>query len=375
MSNVSKIPLFLFGNGLSMALSEEFSLKKITNKFVQGLDGDEKKFLEELCGGVDNLNFDDFEVNFSLIDEAYSSLVKYQRFIESNAGKILLEKFRLPNPNLNQHEAIIKSIYDKYIFEILNLIQGNVTLYGIEACLKEFSTFLANQLSNSPRGYVFTLNFDLLAETILLQNIGTNQITDFCASAYKLKGSSISKFDFDPAMNDDRHGDAKIELHHLHGSLSLFYDYTRNKAIKIKSEDIFQNGLYQKIQEDEFPLHPAIITGGGKSSKITEYPFEFYHRSLKDYCTYVKFGKLFIVGYSFRDEHINELIKRWIKNSEDYTKGLLIVDYKTEINEQEAFKDFVSKALKNRKIPDNCFEFNGANSIRDVEGTILKRKK
>ena len=375
MDDVRKIPLFLFGNGLSMALSPEFSLKKITTKFLEGLEGDEKKFLVELSGGIDSLNFDDFEANFSLIDAAYSSLIKYQRFIESNAGKILLEKFNLPNPNLNQHESIIKSLYEKYIFEILNLIQGNVTLPGINTYLNEFSIFLASQLSKSPRGYVFTLNFDLLAETILLQNIGTNKITDFCASANNLKGTSINKFDFDPAMNDDRHGESDIELHHLHGSLSLFYDHSRNKAIKFKSEDIFQNDLHRKILEDSLPLHPAIITGGGKSTKITEYPFEFYHRCLKDYCTYVKFGKLFIVGYSFRDEHINELIKRWIDHSEDFTKGLLIIDYKKEKSEQEAFKYFVKKALKKqKKIPDECFEFNGANSIRDVEGTIIKSK-
>lgn len=374
MSDVSKVPLFLFGNGLSMALSPEFSLKKITNKFLEGLEGDEKIFLIELCGGIDNLNFDDFEYNFSLIDDAYSSLKKYQRFIESNAGQVLLEKFNLSNPNLKQHEEIIKSLYDKYIFQILNLIQGNVTLTGIDEHLKEFSIFLSKQLSASPRGYVFTLNFDLLAETILLQNIGSNKITDFCASANKLKGTSINKFDFDPAMNDDRYGEAEIELHHLHGSLSLFYDYTRNKTIKFKSEDIFQNELYNKIFEDSLPLHPAIITGGGKSSKITEYPFEFYHRCFKDYCTYVKFGKLFIVGYSFRDEHINELIKRWIDHTVDYAKGLLIIDYKKDKAEQDLFVKFVTKALKKRSIPESCFEFNGANSIRDVEGTIVKSK-
>ena len=374
MSDVSKVPLFLFGNGLSMALSSEFSLKKITNKFIDGLEGDEKSFLVELCGGEENLNFDDFESNFSIIDDAYSNLKKYQRFIESSAGQVLLEKFHLINPNLKQHEEIIKSIYDKYIFQILNLIQGNVTLKGIEDNLKDFSKFLSNQLVNSPKGYVFTLNFDLLAETILLQNIGSNKITDFCASANKLKGTSINKFDFDPAMNDDRYGDADIELHHLHGSLSLFYDHTRNKAIKFKSEDVFQNDLYLKILNDSLPLHPAIITGGGKSTKITEYPFEFYHRSFKDYCTYVKFGKLFIVGYSFRDEHINELIKRWIDHTEDYTKGLLIIDFKNDKTEQDIFIKFVTKALKKRIIPESCFEFRGANSIRDIEGTSVKNK-
>jgi hypothetical protein len=372
-------PLFLFGNGLSIALSPEFALRNITKKFIEGLQGEERKFFYELCG-AEKLNFEDFEFNFALLESAYSSLRKYKQFMDSETGKTFLDKFKLEDPHLEKHEVVIKSLYDKYIFQILNLIQGNVTKVGIEEKLKGFTTFLQSQFSSCEKGFVFTLNYDLLAEAILLEDIGSAKITDFCSAAGKFKGSEIIKYDFDPAMNEEKFGDdytsAKVELHHLHGSLSLFYDHLRNKTIKFKNEDILTNGIYQKIHDENWPLYPAIITGGGKSLKVTEYPFEFYYRNLKDNSTYAKYTKLFIVGYSFRDEHINELIKRWINSVEDYTKGLLIVDFKSDENAQNAFKQFVKKELHlSKKLPDTCFEFGGVNSIHDIQGTFKKTKK
>jgi len=367
-------PLFLFGNGLSIALSQEFSLKNITSKFIEKLEGVEKEFLVEICGGVEQINFDNFESNFSLIEAAYNSLKRYNKFIESGTGKMLLDKFNLPDPALAKHELIIKSIYDKYIFQILSIIHGNVTQVEIDNKLAGFTKFLKNQLQICKKGYVFTLNYDLLAETILLKELGSDKITDFCSATYKFKDTDIDKFDFDPALNGSKYGedctDVNVELHHLHGSLSLFYDSFRNKAIKFKSEDIFDYDVYKRITKENWTLTPAIITGGGKSLKMNDYPFEFYFRNFKDLSTYGKYNKLFIVGYSFRDEHVNEIIKRWMKSVENYIDRLLIVDYKSTENEKEKFKEFVRKQINKRpKIPDSCFEFGGVNSIKDIKGT------
>lgn len=374
--STTNIPLFLFGNGLSIALSPDFSLKTITHKFIKGLQGDEKEFLCELCGGEENLSFDDFEANFSLLEDAYGSVKKYNRFLQSQAGLKLIAKFQLINPHLQRHEEIIKSIYDKYILQILELIHGNVTKRAIEEKLKPFTQFLKSQLENSSKSYVFTLNYDLLAETILLEEVGSGRFTDFCTPTGHFTGTNISKYDFDPALSNERYGsNFAFELHHLHGSLSMFYDYKRNKAVKFKSDEIFTNQVYRTISEKGWTLYPAIITGGGKSLKVTEYPFEFYYRNFKDLSTYGRYNKLYIVGYSFRDEHINELIKRWMSSVEDYTKGLLIVDYQTTEEDKKTFKAIVRKQINKRPaIPDECFEFGGANSIRNVVGTKKKEK-
>jgi hypothetical protein len=82
------------------------------------------------------------------------------------------------------------------------------------------------------------------------------------------------------------------------------------------------------------------------------------------------------VGYSFRDEHINELIKRWISNVENYDNGLLIVDYKDTDEGKTEFKKYVKKQLHLKSaIPDECFVFDGVNSIKDICGTNRDRTK
>jgi len=374
---MANVPLFLFGNGLSIALSPVFSLKSITQNFLHNLEGEERAFLIEICGGENEISFDDFEANFSKIEDAYNSVVKYNQFIKSEVGEVFIKRFNLTDPCLESHQKIIKSIYNKYIFQILGLIIGNVKKSAIQEKLGDFTAFIRKELLDADKGFVFTLNYDLLAETIMLDEIGTDNFTDFCSSTSVFKGTEIPKFDFDPALNNHKYGDdytdKTIELHHLHGSLSLFYDFDRNKAIKFRCDDIFRYDVYNTIEKEDWTLYPAIITGGGKSLKMNEYPFEYYFRVLKDLSTYGRYTKLYIVGYSFRDDHINELIKRWITSVQDYSLGMLIVDYKPDKGSQEEFKKDVRKALKLQKvIPDACFAFDGVNSIFQKSGTEPK---
>jgi len=370
-------PLFLFGNGLSISLSQDFALRNITTKFISELDELERDFLTQLCGET-GLSFDDFEANFTYLESAYESLVKYHAFIESEVGGKFLSTFGLSNPLLNEHKLIIEKIYRQYISKILNIIHGNIHLDAINSKLSGFTKFFTDTLVKSQKSFVFTLNYDLLVETILLEKIGTLYFTDFCFPSGHLKGTDISKFDFNPRRSEEHYSETqrKIELHHLHGSLSLFNDLSRNRITKLKSEDIGYEGIYRKIYNDKLPLIPAIITGGGKSDKIVQHPFDFYYRAMKDICDFGEASKFFIVGYSFRDDHINDLIIRWTKKVKDYSKGLLIVDFKRTEEEQEEFKAFVRKVIKKRTlIPDHCFVFGGANSIHDVEGTESKEFK
>ena len=370
--------MFLFGNGLSIALSSDFSLKNITTKFINELEGDEKEFLLGICGGQENISFDDFEKNFTSIEAAYSSLKRYREFIESKVGQKMIQKFNLTNPNLGAHEAIIESIYRKYIARILELVHGKVRLHKIEERLNGFREFFINHLKECQKGYVFTLNYDLLAETMLLEWLGRGCFTDFCFPSGISKKDPIPRYYFNPARNEDYYDEdqRKIELHHLHGSLSLFYDFSQNRAFKYKSEDIGIEAVYKKIYKENLPLVPAIITGGGKSEKIVEYPFDYYYRAIKDLCDLGQASKFFIIGYSFRDEHINDLISRWMNSVEEYSKGLLIIDYKVDDVDKEEFKKFVRRAIRKRPpIPDECFEFGGANAIHDITGTKPKVKE
>lgn len=369
--------VFIFGNGLSMALSKEFSLKKITSDFIKSLQESDKEFLETLCTNEEGLSFDDFEENFTYIESSFESLKKYRLFIDSSIGVEFLENYNLKDPNLSEHEEIISRIYIKYISMILEIIHGNVRLETIERKLSNFVKFLIERIEQDTKSYLFTLNYDLLVETILLQYLGEEHFKDFCYPSGKLSGTTIPKYDFNPKRCHEFFSGSheKVELHHLHGSLSLFVDQVRNRVIKLRSQDISLENIYKKIHEESLPLVPAIITGGGKSDKILQYPFEHYYRNLKDICDFGEATRLFVVGYSFRDEHINDLIKRWISNVDSFEDGLVIVDYKSSEAEKTEFMKMVKSALKLRSyINESCFIFDGVESIEDSNGTQKKNR-
>lgn len=367
---------FLIGNGLSIALSKSFSLKVITKEFIDSLSGQDKEFLSVLAKyNGSEMNFDDFESNFSDLEASLSSLKRYHSFIRSEVGKSLLERFVLPDPQLDAHERVIEHLYKGYVSKILSLIHGNVKIPKVRRMLMPFINFFINKIRESKKTFILTLNYDLLVEMILLEYLGTEKFTDFCFPSGKLSGTNIDKFDFNPQTNISIFGseEMKAELYHLHGSLSLFYDYKRNRALKLRSADIGIQNIYEKIAEEGIPLIPAIITGGGKSEKIVEYPFDYYYRSAKDICDAGKINEFYVIGYSFRDEHINDLIKRWMKNVNDYKCGLRIIDYKADIEGEECYKKHVrSKIIKKPQIPDECFVFGGVNSIEPCVGAKVK---
>ena len=87
-------PVFIIGNGLSIALSPDFSIKSITEKFIDTMKDEDKEFLEQISQSAGReINFDDFEENFAALEMALESLTRYCCFIESNAGKEFLKKY------------------------------------------------------------------------------------------------------------------------------------------------------------------------------------------------------------------------------------------------------------------------------------------
>lgn len=371
-------PVFIIGNGLSIALSPDFSIKSITEKFIDTMEDEDKKFLERISHSAGReINFDDFEENFAALDIALESLTRYCGFIDSNAGKEFLVRYSLKDPELHKHLDIMKRIYDSYIIYILKLIHGKVHLKGIEENIFPFVNFIKDTIKSVEKAYIFTLNYDLLIETILLERTNGINFTDFCFPCGKFKKTEIDKFDFNPARNKLLFEESqRIELHHLHGSLSLFYDYYRNKVFKLRSNDISLEEIYNKIRNEDYNVMPAIITGGGKSHKIIQYPFEYYYTQLKNICDSGSATALYVVGYSFRDKHINDLINRWTKKVVSYKDGLRIIDFQTEGSKITEYMENVRSIIKRKnKVPDECFEFRGVNHISSCPGTSPKIKK
>jgi len=370
----------LTGNGLSVALNSDFSLKSITERFFERLDETHRDFIKRhMKGGYSQL---DFEEAIASIEQVYDSLQDYNNFLEEDNGQKFLTAYGLNNKEFESHINAIQNVIHQYTSSILDLIINNVRKKDIERKLQPFVDWLVESINTSNEIDLFTLNFDLLLETILLTYYNKEQFADF---HYKGKKWGAIEGDFqyyfDPIRSKVIHPinyKNNVRLHHLHGSLSSFKDLQTGRLFKITTESLRDNNVYDKIFE--YGIIPSIVTGGGKSLKVQQNPFQFYYNEFKkkmmlegELCE-----ELYIIGYSFRDDHINKAIKERLELSRS-TKNpkplnLFIVDYADNDVAKQAFLDRINTELKIPKkhhfsLNSGNVLFGGANSIKNIQVT------
>lgn len=367
----------LTGNGLSVGLNDVFSLQNITKSFYNRLSGTQKEFIKHHIDRIEDGEYYqlDFEESIASIEQTYDSLLGYYIFLTENTeGKRFAELEGLNLEALEKHLHSIKQIIHEYSATIIDLIDGHVKKKEIDKNLNNFVSSLEQLLSDGNVD-LFTLNYDLLLETILLDILDENQFMDFFApgSNWELIDKN-RRFHFNPTRSAIIGKYPTIRLHHLHGSLSSYKEIETGRIFKITTEHLREYEVNDKILEEN--IIPSIITGGGKSLKIQESPFDFHYREftrlLVDENNPV--DELYIIGYSFRDEHINNAINERLKierkGKNSKPLQFKIVDYKETQEEKDDFIKLLNEKLKlgvrtsNRfQINDARVSFDGANSL------------
>lgn len=368
--------VILTGNGLSVGLNNAFALQAITENFYNSLSAEHQKFVQHHMERIQKGEYIqvDFEEGIASIEQVHDSLNSYIDFlINEDEGKKFLELESLKVDDLEKHLKIIKEIILSYTASIAEIIDGNVNWEQIDKNLAGFINWLKVVLDDDVKVDLFTLNFDLLLETILLRIVGTNKFTDF--HVRRGRHEQYDKFNFGPQEAFSDFGERRIRLHHLHGSLSSFQRLSDGRLFKLRTEDIRLDDIYGNIIEKD--IFPSIITGGFKSQKVQRLPFSFYYSKFKEKMinTEKLCEELYIIGYSFRDEHINDAISERLKLGRGKNpielKKLVIVDYKTDEESQNQFIEEVNQALglgvRNKLTTDNTnFIFTGANDIEQL---------
>ncbi|NOU77449.1 hypothetical protein GC101_00995 [Paenibacillus sp. LMG 31459] len=372
---MSKIVL-LAGNGLSVALSSEFSMANITKKFFERLGVEHRRFIEYHM--MDKLNVVDFEECIAIIEKLYDELHFHQSFYTNGiTGEKLLSAFNLNIVELLKHENSIRASIHTYMALILDIVNWNVKKHLIDSRLKDFVKWLDSIIKDKNQVELFTLNYDLLLESILI-DLAPYKFLEYYhqAGQWFAVSKEVPRYYFNPdKVKKQRYKqECNTRLYHLHGSVSSFKDQKNKKIFKVKNEVIKKHDIYNRISE--LMIVPSIITGGRKTDKIQETPFDFYYDQFvrmmnerKELCE-----ELIIVGYSFRDEHINTAIanRMQLASSKDECSPLklLIVDYAMSEEGKEIFIDQVNLALglgedaADRFIKnDPRISFEGANSI------------
>ncbi|MGC3788724.1 SIR2 family protein [Priestia aryabhattai] len=367
----------LTGNGLSVALNSEFSLKTITERFFDRLDESHREFIKHHM--KDNYSQLDFEEAIASIEQVYDSLAHYNDFLIGEKGKNFLDAYILKNSEFKDHLNAIQTIIHQYTSSILDLIINNVKQKDITDKLQPFVDWLVDTIDTSEEIDLFTLNFDLLLETILLTYYEKDKFADFHFRGGRWQVIDNEwKYYFDPDRSRQIHPinyENNVRLHHLHGSLSSFKDIGSGRLFKITTESLRNSNLYESIFDHG--VIPQIVTGGGKSLKVQQNPFNFYYSSFKKAMVIedALCEELYIIGYSFRDDHINKAITERLqiarRKEEPRELKIVIVDYANDDSSKMEFITRVNKALKLPKahaftIDSENVLFGGANSINSL---------
>jgi uncharacterized protein (UPF0297 family) len=226
-----------------------------------------------------------------------------------------------------------KEYYKSYLFafdhkqfqkvnNILNYLIGDILteIPEDENRLKEIYKGFIDYISEFENVDIFTLNHDLLLERVLELN-GLKY-----SKGFNIQNSPISYNDssvpfFNNSFNE------KIKIHKLHGSLDFFqfrhyvnngdslmqptgeYDYYMTTNYLIKHNSIRINPKTKEILQDYNPdIVPKFITGTRKLDTIdNDFLFKQLFQNFQEVIN--KTENLFISGYSFSDEHLNEKLK------------------------------------------------------------------
>jgi SIR2-like domain len=164
---------------------------------------------------------------------------------------------------------------------------------------------------------VFSLNYDLCFE----KRVGKENIElGF--------DENTSEWSYNNFARDE---DKSYTLYKLHGSLDWFID----------------NSTQKLMQSDDTAREPALIFGVSNKLRAID-PYLFYIYEFRRHCFSPDLRLLVCIGYSFADDHINDIIAQAIKNNSQ--ARVLATMYSNKVEEQLSVRKALGLAPDSEQI-------------------------
>lgn len=265
--------------------------------------------VEQLTSGIEAKLTDDFLVNFKLVKTDLETVITDRKVnIEDILNQIRrIRELTAETPKV--YEGVSgenAKLLDKEICTIIyDIILGKEAVADISQTKKFFAWL--SLLNRDFSKEVFTTNYDLIIE----KSLEASQIPYFDGFVGSFEPffwqESIDQFVSKNDMTQNW-----IRLWKIHGSLSWFW-----KEDKItKSQKIIRIGKIENIKKEDNEL--VIYPSKEKYDSSKKQPFIAYFDRLKNY---LLSGELLFVftGYSFSDQHINEIIFNCLRQNNRLT--------------------------------------------------------
>lgn len=290
---------FLFGSGTSCnAIPNMHGLYKAVvnnlNKQRKEAQAEDKDLYESICREFCSIHRRVRKNGFYNLEEVlgilYSNRIYLQGYTEKNQELIICEKLI----------ALIENI----IFKNLNITFDSEQA---EKVLNDYQTFyqkLALRNKDFSRINVFTTNNDLFNETAL-DKLNIHYINGFGGGLNKFFNPALFNYTFSKRMDISIEKYEPVEnmvnLYKIHGSVNWIEDDSNtNTFFKIR-----EISFPEKLTEDERKI--LIYPTPTKQNKSLGSPYVELFREFQKKLL-IPHSVLFIIGYSFSDEHVNNVI-------------------------------------------------------------------
>lgn len=309
---------FLIGSGCSLGANGIPTMKELADNLFEPDGNLNSKLKDKVFEQAHKDILDRLKINFrnepfrTNLEIFLGTLYSYQYFLSQS--KLALEAIKEPsksdtksilsiNTDLEELNSVIVKTKEYILYECLN--EKNLGNDEKELNIyKQFYRKLSFRDSNLPKPNIFSTNYDLYSERAM-DNLGISYTNGFSGFVERFFNPSIFNYALAEQMDISSFKwsviDSFIYLFKIHGSVNWIEKNSDNKLFSIQE---IQDVSFEKLKtESNYMIYPSPL----KQNASLGSPYSDLFREFQRRITQ-KQSTLVTMGFSFGDEHINNII-------------------------------------------------------------------
>ncbi|MGC0238308.1 SIR2 family protein [Arthrobacter sp. SD76] len=156
----------------------------------------------------------------------------------------------------------------------------------------------------------------------------------------------------------------RVRLLHLHGSLTYWSNMERTVFAKIDTANLAYFDQWGAVREGRTDVRPVVVLANqrDKSAHVTQFPFNVAYEAFEQGLQ--ASSHWLVVGYSFRDICVNDMLRKEFSNRTD-KPTVLVVTYGDQPSDHEVERAFGWGAEDGDSSPWLTINRGGANDMKD----------
>lgn len=249
-------------------------------------------------------------INFEIVFHVIEQLLSYESVWSGNNKNPCMYPYFAPftKQNFEFNRKDLSAVRSEFILRVMRIVNDYNEYFRKDKGKENWYRYF---FKSEFKWDVFNFNYDTTVE----QSLG-----EFEDGFEQIPGRADAIFRPKKLMENK---DKLSTINHIHGCINYYYkDHSNDDIFETDIHDLYKYPSFDEVedrmigrgqsnpvsQNNEEYIAGPIITGLRKTEKLICMPYDFYHGNLHK--AIVGSNSMVIVGYSFGDLYVNNLIKR-----------------------------------------------------------------